>query len=393
MSPFVFLKAYLPNRKLTVFWIILVFLFSILSIMELQMMTTIDTKSDHIEFFERSRLIQQHQSSVRHIKQQPTSKQDLLNLVGLYNIQKELNKTISSLQPLQISPNSGYFSSEPLPKNENCQHQGKVFSLGIMKTGTTSMNAALKSLGYKCHGDSCIHVGNWDYLIDGVFLWQPEEVINLSLLKIPKLWERYISDSFSGLNFGDSPWCFMYPIFDIMYPNSKFILSKRKSEHAYINSYLKYLKGYKKGYAKQGLTDGMFTSLAIRRYHLHNKMVEEYFKNRQNDLLIVTIDEENPDMNMMAKLNQFLGCKGKRKFPKKNRAGTRGKKVKVNEKDLNWRNTFGINKGDNDYSIIPFLSRDKNHDLKVHLQRKDQFELNFKTFVVEDLQHAIESIL
>ncbi len=93
------------------------------------------------------------------------------DLVGLDAIRRELEREIALLEPLHSDPSPGLLSSNGLPSNEQCGHKGKVFSVGIMKTGTTSMNAALSALGYKCHGDSCIHVGNWDFLKDAIHLW------------------------------------------------------------------------------------------------------------------------------------------------------------------------------------------------------------------------------
>lgn len=254
------------------------------------------------------------------------------------------------------------------------------------------MNAALAGLGYKCYGDSCIHVGNWDVLKDPIHLWQPPEVINLSILRLRTLWSRYLKDSYYGLNFGDSPWCFLYPIMDRLYPNSKFILSKRKDDKTYINSYLKYLRKNKKNYALKGFTDGEFSALAVRRYHFHNEMVEQYFKDRPEDLMVVTVDEENPDIPLMERLNRFLGCDERdRKFPRKNRAGGRGKPIEIDPLWLDWKMTFNISAGD-EYTVIPYVKGSDNGDLSVHFASRDDFVLDFKTFLVNELHDDIDSL-
>ena len=377
------MRSLLPSKRVTAGWIIITFIFSIISVTEVSIVS--QAPSAGMEAVDAIELMIVHNDKLHHDGLHSYDNY-LLNLKGLDNIRAELEKTILSLEPINDTDNR-------LPKNIKCEHEGKVFAVGTMKTGTTSMNLALRNLGYKCLGDSCIHVGNWDFLIDGVFLWQPFEVINLVLLKIPTLWERYANNSFHALNFGDSPWCFMYPIFDRLYPGSKFIFMKRKDDEQYINSYLKYIAAHKKLYAKQGLTDEMFTSLALRRYHLHNKMVQEYFENRPNDLLTVTIGSED-DENIMQSIGDFLGCGGAgRRFPKKNRAGSRGRPITVNPDALDWKATFQIDESD-EYSKIPYLSRHPaTHDLSVHLADKDDFKLNWDVFLVEELQGKADTVI
>eukprot|EP01084_Bolivina_argentea_P264523 448103_1 len=134
-------------------------------------------------------------------------------------IKEEYNKSISNLKAIDIN----YGTSELThPYNKRCVHKKRVFVLGIMKTGTTSMTNALSHLGYHCTHNSCIHLGNWFHFIDTVHLWQPFEVITLSILNMTDLLREYITTSNAALAFGDSPWCFLYPIFDKLYPNSKF---------------------------------------------------------------------------------------------------------------------------------------------------------------------------
>lgn len=84
-----------------------------------------------------------------------------------------------------------------LPKNKKCNHQGKVFAIGLMKTGTTSIVKALNRLGYPCWSDSCLHVGNWKYpnLPDAVLLWQPQEIIINSIFNISDARKKYIDVS------------------------------------------------------------------------------------------------------------------------------------------------------------------------------------------------------
>ena len=299
-------------------------------------------------------------------------------VVGMDEISEEYNKALSNLAPMTITP------YEP-PQNNKCSHKGRVFALGIMKTGTTSMTAALNHLGYHCTHDSCIHLGNWFHFIDTVHLWQPFEIIVLSILNMTDLLnETYLKETQQALAFGDSPWCFLYPVWDKLYPDSKYILMTRKDDETYVNSYLRYLKKFGKKFVNKGLSDEEFALIALRRYHLHNERVREYFKDRPDDLLEITVGDSGDIYDKVAK---FLGCnKPSRRFPhenKSNRMGIKTKysniKVDPNDDKWNWRKKWKDN--------LPYLVRndgDQSHSL--HVATKDQFILDWNLFVVGDLR-------
>ncbi len=122
-------------------------------------------------------------------------------------------------------------------------------------------------------------------------------------------------------------------------------------------------------------------------------MVMDYFKDRPQDLLVVTVDEEHPAEPLMDRISEFLGCDGSnRKFPKKNRAGSRGKKKQIDQEALDWKAAFNIT-GDDEYSIIPYLKGNDRGDLSVHFADKHEFRLDWKLFVVDELHDRIESLL
>jgi hypothetical protein len=104
----------------------------------------------------------------------------------------------------------------------------------------------------------------------------------------------------------DTPWPVLYRDLDCAYPNSKFILVKRDS-HKWLNSAIKdfgtednriheviYGSPYPVGNEEQWLA----------RYERHNEEVEEYFRDRPNDLLIMSLESENFDWEPLC---EFLG--------------------------------------------------------------------------------------
>ena len=297
-------------------------------------------------------------------------------IVGMDAIQQEYDKVISNLKPMNISYRG----------NDKCSHQGRVFVIGIMKTGTTSMTGALAQLGYRCTHNSCIHLGNWFHFIDSVHLFQPLEVMILSILNMTDLFNDYLKETRSALAYGDSPWCFLYPVWDKLYPDSKYILMSRKDDQTYINSYLRYLKKFGKKYANKGLTDQEFALLALRRYQLHNQMVREYFKNRTDDLLEIVVGENKDDE--WSPITEFLGCKKPaRRFPhenKSNRGGMRKSyhKLEINENDeWDWNKTWG-----DDIVYLTRNDRDQSHTLVS--KPRDEFVMDWNVFVVPDKRVA-----
>jgi len=161
-------------------------------------------------------------------------------------------------------------------------NEKKVFVIGFPKTGTTSLQSALTTLGYKVKGE----FGMKDPNIS-------RKVYEMAFRFV----EQY--DAFE-----DNPWCVLYKELDEKYPGSKFILTLRPTEkwiksvvdHFGIKtrSLLEWIYGV--GYPK-GNED-----LYIARYERHNKEVLEYFKDRPDDLLAFRLSEGDG----WEKLCQFL---------------------------------------------------------------------------------------
>jgi len=189
----------------------------------------------------------------------------------------------------------------------------KVFCIGQNKTGTTTVESVLKSLGYK--------MGNQ---VKGEMLigeWAVRDFRN-----IVKLCRT--ADAFQDVPFSND---FTYEILDYVFPKSKFILTVRNSKDEWYESLIRFhtkiigkdrlptaddLKGFAyryKGFLweaqqiKYGIDETTVYDYKIYtdQYEMYNYRVKEYFKHRSNDLLILNLSEKNA----MEKLYTFLGIK------------------------------------------------------------------------------------
>ena len=160
----------------------------------------------------------------------------------------------------------------------------KIFEIGVSKTGTTSLGRAYEILGFRHKGVSKI--------ITKKFYKSEPYDYNILFEVI----DRYGA-------FQDSPWhnC-DYKILDKRYPGSKFILLERDDE-SWIRS-LEYwsspilnedwetwLDEYDKNTIdKRWKTDrDNLIKEKLDWKHLKYRGIKEYFKNRQNDLLVMNI--------------------------------------------------------------------------------------------------------
>ena len=159
----------------------------------------------------------------------------------------------------------------------------KIFCIGFHKTGTTSLRDALRHLGYSVTG--------------------PNETRN------PRIAEEVLDIAFSLVDqfdaFQDNPWPIIYKELDTEYPGSKFILTTRPVEE-WIMSAIRHFDtkdtpmrewiygvGHPVGHEE----------VYIERYMRHYREVEEYFKDRPDDLLTMNL----PQGDGWEKLCTFLG--------------------------------------------------------------------------------------
>lgn len=181
----------------------------------------------------------------------------------------------------------------------------KVFCIGFHKTGTTSLGSALEILGYNVCGTS--------------------RELESDLLKnnMNSLFEKVRKyDAFQ-----DNPWPIYYKELDEYFPKSKFILTIR-DEEKWISSVVKHFGDqdtimreiiYGHGHPLN------HEDVYIERYRKHNKEVKDYFSERPNDILILSL--ENGDGWEM--ICEFLNKKiPDIEFPHLNKASNRSVTIK-----------------------------------------------------------------
>jgi hypothetical protein len=195
-------------------------------------------------------------------------------------------------------------------------NKSKVFCIGMNKTGTTSLKAALAEFGYK--------VGN-----------QPDA---------ERLLPNYLQGNFEPIinycktanAFQDIPFSYTetFPYLDKAYPGSKFILTIRDNADEWYNSLTRFhakifnttdkkpptakqLKDkldyrgrnwFYKSIVEAFQTDDQnpYNEKVLKTYYdNHIKVIESYFDNRPNDLLKINIK----DTNSYARLASFLSKK------------------------------------------------------------------------------------
>jgi len=190
--------------------------------------------------------------------------------------------------------------------------QNKIFGIGLPKTGTTSLNSALKKLG-----------------LNSIHLHGGHSAVNKYKKHIWKTGDyKWNGADFDALtNFGE----WFFPQLDDTYPNSKFILTVRDKESWLISIEDHFNRRPQADKARiEVFGTGAFNKKRFSYvYDLHEKTVKDYFKGREGDLLIYDIcggDKWN-------KLCSFLNMNHPRKpFPYTNNNIDR--EIKVLEQKL-----------------------------------------------------------
>lgn len=189
----------------------------------------------------------------------------------------------------------------------------KIFCVGMNKTGTTSLEAALKILGFKMgvQEDAELLLEDW----------------------AKRDFKRIIAYCKTADAFQDIPFSleYTYQILDQMFPGSRFILTKRNNGDEWYESLLRHhtvivgknrvptpddLKEF--SYRHKGwlwlyhkfVFDADETTLFdkhtyLQVYHRHNALVLDYFKYRSEDLLVLKPSEPSA----MELLCEFLKIK------------------------------------------------------------------------------------
>ena len=187
----------------------------------------------------------------------------------------------------------------------------KVFCIGQNKTGTTSVEAVLKQLGYKMGKQAKAELLIHD--------WAKRD-----FKEIVKFCRS--ADAFQDIPFSND---FTYEILDYAFPDSKFILTLRNNKDEWFESIKRFhtkligkerlptaedLKVFPYRYKgwmwenmqlKYGIDETTLYDYKIYtdHYERYNQIVREYFKYRPDDLLVLNL----ADSDAMKKLHEFLG--------------------------------------------------------------------------------------
>ena len=178
----------------------------------------------------------------------------------------------------------------------------KVFCIGFQKTGTKTLAAALRTLGYKVTGPN------------GVMDPRIQDTVHTRVRNLVRLFDA----------FQDNPWPVLYRELDHEYPGSKFVLSVRSPE-AWIKSVVGHFGTFETPMRKwiygAGYPRGN-EAIYLRRYETHNAEALAYFEHRPNDLLVMDVVAGDG----WEKLCPFLGKIAPAvPFPHVNSAGDRKK--------------------------------------------------------------------
>ena len=311
------------------------------------------------------------------------------NVISQQHSQMNAPNTLKTVQydnKLTVTVSTRY-TNETQPKKRSlsdskCSYNGRVFGIGMYKTGTTSLSLALSYLGYVDNYEtsiykwlkqfSCIY-SHWFLILRHYYDFM-NSVVNINDHQILS---DVLLKSQRSFNFGDVPMLFFWPFFDRWYPNSKYILTKRTNTAKFVNSVMRFciqLKEcmhWKFEYDAAGdadLNDNNWTTLTLKEYkwnehdlvdgveiahyiamiyELHNERIIQYFtKNDQLDqLLIVNIDEYT-DWKLWKVIMDFLGCSNEKilsiKYPHVNPTRDVFSKIKLIPDDyvLDWRKFF-----------------------------------------------------
>ena len=187
----------------------------------------------------------------------------------------------------------------------------KVFCVGRNKTGTTSLEAALQSLGLRMGLQA-----RGEMLRDDWAVRNFKRVIELCKA----------ADAFQDVPFSSR---FTFQAMDMHFPGSKFILTVRDSPEQWFDSMVRFqtklvnkgrvptaedLRNFEyryKGYLWDGFlktyssheADLYRKEVYIQNYDDHNRSVIEYFRHRPDDLLVLNVN----DGDAMPRLCSFLG--------------------------------------------------------------------------------------
>lgn len=143
----------------------------------------------------------------------------------------------------------------------------KVFVIGFQKTGTTSLETALETLGYRVFGGD-----------KNLMKYQNKEDLKEYILGVMQNWDAV----------QDMPWPLFYRELYDLYPNAKFILTYRRPDK-WIESVVRYF-GSIRNPINQKIYNAPYPEgneeayLAV--YNNYNDEVKKFFREKRNFLLM-----------------------------------------------------------------------------------------------------------
>ncbi len=178
----------------------------------------------------------------------------------------------------------------------------KIICVGHQKTGTSSVDVALRKLGFR--------VGNASALILRTQNWTSETLDEDIVQKTLEVLETV--DAIQ-----DSPCAYVYPALDIAYPGSKFILTIRDTD-SWLKSYRNFFKDRNNGLRKWMYGVDRHTGFEDHYrqvFEQKNAEIKDYFKHRPDDFMVIDLAAGDGWL----KLVNFLGDDFLKPFPHANR--------------------------------------------------------------------------
>ena len=185
-------------------------------------------------------------------------------------------------------------------------HKGKIFCIGLNKTGTTSFGDALQNIGLKRLG------------------WRGTLCANLFLRWYEQKREPFIEAARKYDVMEDLPWPLVYDWMEQTFHGAKFVLTTRESTEVWLKSIQAHIlrhdsRPYGRFYGHR-MIYGSYDPLAdatiwAARYEHHNASVRKYFSTKPGKLLDLVVG--NGDEG--EKLAAFLGYDKPIVFPHSNK--------------------------------------------------------------------------
>jgi hypothetical protein len=159
----------------------------------------------------------------------------------------------------------------------------KVFGVGFQKTGTSSLDAAFRILGYRTD--------------KGVFINTPGKKSSLRIappLTNASVLERVLPIAQEQEAFSDNPWPLLYRELDCLFPDSKFVLTVREPG-AWLASLVRHF-----GNEQSDMLEWIYGCRSVRGnearcvevYEAHNDAVRAHFAARPGALLELDLERQ-----------------------------------------------------------------------------------------------------